>query len=84
MSINIDNNHTKCAKAELSAKLKHLPHLIQHHVNQKHLHGHLSDPVKKISSHPEIVAHLDPLAGTNLNHFYDDFICEDLFDWKLT
>ena len=26
MSINIDNNHTKCAKAELSAKINHLPH----------------------------------------------------------
>ena len=29
---------------------------------------HLSDSVKKISRHPEVVAHLDPLARANLHH----------------
>ena len=33
---------------------------------------HLGDPVKKISSHPEIVAHLNTLARANLHHYGHD------------
>ena len=33
--------------------------------------------MKKISSHPEVVAHLNTLAWANLNHYGDDYDDDD-------
>ena len=38
---------------------------INHNWSEKR---HLSDPVKEISRHPEVVPHLDPLTRANLHH----------------